>query len=28
MGELLETLVAIDRVAKKNGFIEDRVKSA
>jgi len=28
MGELLETLAEIDRVAKKNGFIEDRVKSA
>jgi len=28
MGELLETLADIDRVAKKNGFIEDRVKSA
>ena len=28
MGELLETLAEIDRVAKKNGFIENRVKSA
>jgi len=28
MGELLETLAALDRVAKKNGFIEDKVKSA
>jgi 2-dehydro-3-deoxyphosphooctonate aldolase (KDO 8-P synthase) len=28
MGELLETLAEIDRVTKKNGFIEDRVKSA
>jgi 2-dehydro-3-deoxyphosphooctonate aldolase (KDO 8-P synthase) len=28
MGELLETLAEIDRIAKKNGFIEDRVKSA
>ena len=28
MGELLETLAEIDRVAKKNGFIENKVKSA
>jgi 2-dehydro-3-deoxyphosphooctonate aldolase (KDO 8-P synthase) len=28
MGELLETLVELDRVAKKNGFIENKVKSA
>jgi 2-dehydro-3-deoxyphosphooctonate aldolase (KDO 8-P synthase) len=28
MGELLETLAEIDRVAKRNGFIENRVKSA
>ena len=27
MGELLETLVEIDRVAKKNGFIENKVKT-
>ena len=28
MGELLETLAELDRVAKKNGFIENKVKSA
>jgi len=28
MGELLETLVEVDRVVKKNGFIEDKVTSA
>jgi hypothetical protein len=28
MGELLATLAEIDRVAKKNGFIENKVKSA
>jgi 2-dehydro-3-deoxyphosphooctonate aldolase (KDO 8-P synthase) len=28
MGELLETLAELDRVTKKNGFIENRVKSA
>jgi 2-dehydro-3-deoxyphosphooctonate aldolase (KDO 8-P synthase) len=27
MGELLETLAELDRVAKKNGFIENKVKS-
>jgi len=28
MGELLETLAELDRVAKKNGFIENKVKNA
>jgi len=28
MGELLETLAEIDRVVKRNGFIENKVKSA
>jgi len=28
MNELLETLVALDRIVKKNGFAENRVKSA
>jgi 2-dehydro-3-deoxyphosphooctonate aldolase (KDO 8-P synthase) len=28
MGELLDTLAELDRIAKKNGFIENKVKSA
>jgi 2-dehydro-3-deoxyphosphooctonate aldolase (KDO 8-P synthase) len=28
MGELVETLVALDRIVKKNGFVENKVKSA
>jgi 2-dehydro-3-deoxyphosphooctonate aldolase (KDO 8-P synthase) len=28
MGELLDTLAELDRITKKNGFIENKVKSA
>jgi hypothetical protein len=28
MKELIETLVELDRIVKKNGFVENKVKSA